>query len=167
MDLGDEIVDFLARLASFAETVQRRLGWFLVIAFVLSTLLAIQVFSSQSSIWWNVAKCGAVMLPIAIWGLVWVLLSQIKATPEVISSLAADQDFSLSGLRALAAEPKTGLISLFGTVRELRNNDAFESVTDAIGSVTLLANPLFMILAFAMLAVLVLILLVSPVLLFL
>jgi len=163
----DEVSEFFARLGEFAETVQRRLGWFLLIGLGITILLALRLYTPGAALWWNVVKCGMVFLPILIWGVVWSLLSQIREAPEMVSSMAEEHQFSFSHLRAQAAGRKPGLISLFTTLRELRNNEAFDVFTDAIGSVTLLANPFFMILSFIMLVALITLVLVAPIFLFL
>ena len=161
-DLNDEIREFFSRLADFAETTQRRLGWFLLIAAGFSLALAVKLYSAESALWWNLIKCGLVLVPTLIWALIWSLLTQIREAPEVVTELATQHNLSFSDLRARVADDKPGLISLFGTIREIRNNEAYESVSEAIGSVTVLANPLFMIIAFAALAILFILTLVSP-----
>ncbi len=162
MDIKQEIAEFLDRLATFAAAVQKTLAWFLTLTGFASLLMAWQAYSPDASIAWNLLLCGLVLLPLLVWLLIWSLLSQLREAPEMVSDLAEDNGLSIASLRAHAANKKPGLISLFSTIRELRNNDAFETVTDAVGSITLLANPLFMIVAFIMLVLLFLLLIIAP-----
>jgi hypothetical protein len=166
VDVLDEIGDFLERLARVANTVQKRIAWFLLLGLFASFAFAWQFYSADSSAWWNILKCGLVLLPVAIWGVVWALLSQLRKAPELASSLSRNQNLAMKNLRVQMAKPKLGVIALLSTIKELRDNDAFETVTDTIGSFTLLVNPLFLIIAFAMLVILLILILLAPFLLF-
>lgn len=165
MSFLDEITEFFDGFAEFATVVQRRLAYFLLLSVGVSSYLAAQLYSSSSSLLWNFVKCGVVFLPALIWLVVWALLGQAKQAPELVADISAGEDESFKELRKHIVGRKPGLLSLVGTIRELRNNEAFESVTDAVGSMTLLANPLFMIVAFIMLVILLIFIVITPLLL--
>lgn len=161
-EIADDIADFLRKLAVFAAAVQRRLGWFLLLGLLASTVVAWWLFTVESAWWWNAIKCGLALLPILLWGFIWMLLNQLQEAPELAATLASRQDFSMINLRARLSDQKPGLWALFSTIREMRDSEVYESISDAVGSIVLLANPLFMIIAFAMLVILFLLVLVVP-----
>lgn len=163
MEIKQEIIELLQSTADFAAAVQRKLGWFLGVGLIASLSLAWFAYSATSPTWWNVLKCGFLVLPGFVWLVIWLILGQMREVPELAANLAAREDLTFASPTLDITEKKPGIIALFSTLREIRNNEAFELVTETIGSVTLLANPLVAIFSFAMLAILWIFILISPI----
>lgn len=151
------------RLANFAAGVQRLLGWFLLFAGLASAFIAWRAFDAGSLWWWNGVKCGLALIPVLLWLFIYNVLNQFKEAPEWVSDLAERDDFSL--VEFSAADGSFSLLKAFTTVRELRDNDAVEMVTDTFGSIAILVNPAFMIVAFAAMVVLFILMMLAPILL--
>lgn len=162
MEIKQELVDFFTAIASFADRLQRRLAWFLGICLVASLGLAWHAYSAVSPLWWNVVKCGLLLLPILVWAGIWLMLSQLQEVPELAANFAARDDYALNNISPDAVANKTGLLTLFSTIREIRNNESLAAIAESIGSVTLLANPIFAIFAFLMLVILFLLVIIAP-----
>lgn len=167
MELIDEIGLLLQQLAEFAEKVRRRVGWFLLFGLAASLVFVGQFYAAESPVWWNLLKCSAILLPVFVWVIVWQLLSQLSAAPQLATTLVGNKTSTLTSVKAQLTEKKLGLLALLGIVRELRDNDAFETVTETIGSFTMLVNPWFLGLAVIMLLWLFGLIVFAPIILFL
>jgi len=164
MQIKQELVEFLDRLAGIATAVQSKLGWFLLVGLVASAVLAWQVYSPASSIQWNLFKCGLTLLPVLFWYFIWNLLGQLREAPELAVTLVADEpvDVGAMSLNKSASDQPQGVRALFSALREFRQNEGLAVVFDTVGSVTLLANPVFALFAFVMLVLLMLLILITP-----
>jgi hypothetical protein len=165
MSIQAELVELFDALAELATSLQRKLSWFLGVGLLASTYLAWAAFSQHSYLWWNIAKCMTLLLPVLIWLIVWAVLGQLREAPELAASLASEDDGVLAKLQSVSLSDKRGLRGLFGTLRAFRQQEGLSVVLDTVGSVGMLANPLFAILAFIMLVILFIFILIAPILL--
>ena len=155
------------RIGDIANAVQAKIRFFVVVGLVASSALAWKAFSLESAIWWNVLKCGLLVLPVLIWLLVWFVLNQLRDAPNLVADLVREEDGVLASLsetglsQRLLKEPE-GLPGVFRTIREFRRQDGLELVFDTISGVTLITNPLFVILVFLSMAILSVLIIITP-----
>lgn len=162
MAIQSEIVEFLERLANVATGVQRKLSWLIGLGLVSSAGLAWQAYSSDSAMWWNVLKCGLIMLPSLVWALVWNILGQLKEAPQLAGTLASRDNSLFQNIQKSSFSDAVSVRSIFSTLRAFRREEGLEVVIDTIGNVTLLANPFFAIFAFIMMTIMIIFIIVSP-----
>ena len=167
MSIQSELVEFLEGVAHIAHGVQQKLAWFLLIALLASGGLAFKAYSADSQLWWNVIKCGLILLPVLIWVFIWSALSQLQEAPSLAVALASREDGLISTLESSGLSKKSGITGLYGTLRAFREEEGLGVVLETIGSVTMLANPFFALVAFLFMAILIMIILVAPFILFL
>lgn len=165
MSIQAEIVEAFDALAELATSLQRKLSWLLGVGMLASASLAWAAYSQHSYLWWNITKCMPLLLPVLIWLIIWVILGQLREAPELAASLASEGDGVLANLQSVSLSDKRGLRGLFGTLRAFRQQQGLSVVLDTVGSVGMLANPVFAILAFIMLVILFVFILIAPILL--
>jgi len=162
MEVQSEIVDFLESLAAVAKGVQRKITWLLVAGLLAGAGLAWQVYSVDSALWWNITKCTLILLPALVWSFIWFVVGQLREAPNLAVSLASQDDGLLANIQNSNFNQKVGVRSLFSSLRAFRREEGLEVVVDTIGSVTLLANPFFVLLAFVMMVLMILLIIISP-----
>ena len=167
MPIQAEIVEIFDRLAALGASLQRKLSWLLGFAMSASVYLAWAAYSQHSYLWWNIAKCMIILLPVLIWWVIWAILGQLREAPELASALANEQNGLLTNLQTARLSDKSGVRGLFSTLNAFRQHEGLNVVLDTVGSVGLLVNPLFAILAFIMLVILFIFILITPILLLL
>lgn len=163
MAIQQEVIEIVEKMASITETIQSKISWLVMLGVLASAYLAWLLYSSDSANWWNGVKLFIVLLPALIWAFIWYVLGQIKQAPvalEAFKESAETLSFSQQDV-----QKQTGLRGLFRLIRYLHQHQGVEVVTEIIGSVTLLANPLFAIFAGIMLVFLIVFILVAPLLL--
>jgi hypothetical protein len=160
MPTQTKVVEFLERLANVASSVQRKLSWLVWIGLVCSAVLAWLAVDMDSATGWNVVKCGLIMLPSLVWGLVWSILGQLKEAPEIAGALASRDDSLFQNIQVSGFNDA---VSIFSTLRAFRQEDGLAVVVDTIGNVTLLTNPVFAIVAFIMMTVMIIFSVISPI----
>lgn len=165
MTVGDKQASLLNRIAKIAASLQSKLTWFLRLGGLATLILVWEVYSHDAPIWWNVMKCGFVSLPALVWGFVWLVLNQLREAPALVSELAADDDGVFANLDELSLRQANGLRGLFNTLAAFRREDGFEVVFETISGVSLIANPLFAIVAIVAMGVLALLIFIAPLLL--
>jgi len=162
MEVQSEIVDFLESLAAVAKGVQLKITWLLVAGLLAGAGLAWQVYSVDSALWWNITKCTLILLPALVWSFIWFVVGQLREAPNLAVSLASQDDGLLANIQNSNFNQKVGVRSLFSSLRAFRREEGLEVVVDTIGSVTLLANPFFVLLAFVMMVLMILLIIISP-----
>jgi len=148
MNAKEQLTRVVDKIGDIANGLQSKLRCFVVVGLAASLALAWKVFSFDSTVWWNLLKCGAVLLPSLIWVLVWFVLNQLRDAPTLVSELAADENGVLANLNEFSLKEPNGLRGVFSTVRAFRKEDGLEVIFDAVSGVALIANPLFAVLAF-------------------
>ena len=154
MSAGDSVLSVIDRMADIAGGVKRKLSYFVLVGVAASAFLGWSVYSQESALWWNVVKCGALALPALIWVFVWFVLAQLQQAPTLVAALIEDDDGLFCNLQNLSLSEPNGLSGVFGTIREFRQEDGPSVVFETLSGVSLLANPLFAIFAFANWAIL-------------
>jgi len=86
-------------------------------------------------------------LPALVWVFIWSILGQLQEAPALAKSLLADKQGILSTTQSLSLREPRGLLSLVGTLRAFRREAGLSAVLETLGSVGMLANPLFAIIA--------------------
>jgi len=150
LDIQNNITEVLERLANFANTLQKKIRWFVLFGLIVSVYLAWQAYSIDSALWWNIAKCSLVMLPSLLWAFVWSVLGQLDEAPSLAAGLTAKNDGVFASLQNPDLTAKTGLKGALATLKAFREEDGLWITLDTIGNVSLLANPLFVALTFIM-----------------
>ena len=150
------------KIGDIANGLQSKLSYFIGIGLLASSALAWKLFSLESALWWNIIKCGVVLLPAVIWVIVWLVLNQLRDAPNLVAELASDENGVLANLNDFSLKEPNGLRGVFSTIREFRNEDGLEVVFDTVSGVALIANPLFAVLAFLSMAVLSLLIVITP-----
>lgn len=163
MPIQTKVVELLEHLANVASCVQRKLSWLVAVGLVCSAVLAWLAFDMDSATGWNVAKCGLIMLPSLVWGLVWSILGQLKEAPELASALASRDDSLFQNIQASGLKEAVNVRSIFSALRAFRQEEGLAVVVDTIGNVSLLANPFFAIFAFLMMAFMIVFIVISPI----
>ncbi|RBP51632.1 hypothetical protein DFR28_1021064 [Arenicella xantha] len=149
------------RVGMIADSIVRKITWFVVLGVFATLYLAWNLYSAESALWWNVLKCGVIALPALLWAFVWLVLSQLRDAPSQVAGLMdADNELMLN-LKSVTVGESRGLRGLFSTLNALRKEDGLSAIFDTIGGVTLLANPFFALLALVMMAVLGLLILIA------
>ena len=154
MSVVDSVLSVVDRVADIAGGVKRKLSYFVFIGVAASAFLGWSVYSQESALWWNLAKCGALALPALVWIFVWSVLAQLQEAPVLVASLIEDDDGLFSNVQNLSLSEPNGLSGVFSTIREFRQEDGLSVVFETLSGVSLLANPLFAIFAFVNWAIL-------------
>lgn len=162
MQAIERLVQVVDKIGDIANALQSKLRYFVVVGGCASLALAWKVFSSESAVWWNVLKCGSVLMPAMVWVIVWVVLNQLREAPNLVAELASDENGVLASLTEFSIEEPKGLHGVFSTIRAFRKDDGLDVVFDTISGVALIANPLFAALAFLSMAVLSVLILITP-----
>lgn len=147
MDIQLQVRQLLEQVADVADSTQKTVRYLVVTGVLATVFLAWKLYTPGGLLWWNLLKCGLLALPSLIWLFVWGVLSQLKQAPELVTELVSQEDGLFQNLSALSMAKKQGLSSLFSTLRAFKQEEGLEVVFDTIGGVTILANPLFAILA--------------------
>lgn len=156
------VVSLVSRIGEIAEGALAKITWFVVVGVLASGGIAWKLYSPDSALWWNLIKCSFVLLPALIWALVWFVLSQLRAAPELVAELAEDDDGLFSNLDKFSLQEPNGLRGVASTLNEFRKEDGLSVIFDTIGGITLIANPLFAMLALLAMVVLFLLILIAP-----
>ncbi|MBX2848410.1 MAG: hypothetical protein KTR16_08820 [Acidiferrobacterales bacterium] len=109
--------------------------------------------------------CGLVLLPISIIVIVWRTLANLSDAPSHLSTLFNKNRRITSTLKSVRENPKNirGLIS---TIRIIRNQEGLEESFSSIGGVTLLINPLFLLITFLSIVTVSILIILAPLLAF-
>lgn len=162
MDEYEALSRLIDRIADIANSVQTKLNWFLGVGMLASATLVWELYSNESALWWNTVKCGLVVLPILVWVVVWLVLSQLREAPRLVAELANDDEGAFANLSDLNLKEPDGLRSVYRTIREFRKEDGFDVVFDALGGIALIANPLFFIVAFLSIVLISMLIIIAP-----
>lgn len=156
-----KIVVIAERIGSIADSLVRKITWVVVLG-VLSTLyLAWSLYSAESALWWNIIKCSVVALPALLWSFVWLVLSELREAPSKVAGLMKADNELVMSLKSVSVGESSGFRGLFSTLNALRKEEGLSAIFDTIGGITLLANPLFALLALIMLGLLILLILLA------
>lgn len=143
------IVEWIQSIANVASSAQRKISYLLVVGLAASAYLAWELYTPAGALWWNIIKCGLVLLPGLIWVFVWSVLNQLKEAPELVANLVQQEDGVFNNLASLNLKQPDGLRSVFSSLREFRKEEGFGIVFETISGVALLANPFFAVFALA------------------
>lgn len=158
----EKVIALVNRIGEIASKLLAKITWFVVAGLIASVGLAWELYSSDSALWWNIIKCGFVALPALIWAFVWFVLSQLRDAPELVANLAQDEDGVFSNLDEFSIKEPNGLRGVFSTLSAFSKEDGLSVIFDTIGGITLIANPVFAIIAFVAMAILFLLILIAP-----
>jgi len=147
MSSAKQIVSLFEGIASISRRLKKKLIYLIVVGALASFFLAWNLYSQESSLAWNLLKCGSLVLPALVWVFIWSILGQLQEAPALAKSLLADKQGILSTTQSLSLREPRGLLSLVGTLRAFRREAGLSAVLETLGSVGMLANPLFAIIA--------------------
>ena len=164
MGLLQKIKEPLQSAAEVADKVKRVVFYFALIGLIASVLIAAQLFSFESSWFWNLIKCGIVLMPVLVISFIWFILNNFSQAPELVSALI-EQDAAVSSIDSKDSkdiEKPKGLKGLIGMAKKLRDEDGLGVITDTVSGITILANPLFLLIAFICILLVLLLIVISP-----
>jgi len=156
------VISVVNRIAEIAASALAKITWFVVVGLIASASLCWEFYSTESALWWNLVKCGVIAVPALICALVWFLLNQLRAAPELIANLAEDEDGVFANLDQFSLREPDGLRGVVSSLKEFREDDGLGVVFDTIGGVALIVNPLFALLTVLAMIGLLLLILVAP-----
>lgn len=162
MPLQQEIIELVQRVADIAGATQRSVSYLVFAGLLASAGLAWELYTPGGLLWWNIVKCGLILLPAIVWLFVWLVLNQLQEAPNLVAELAQQEEGMLNNLHNLSFSQPNGLKGVFTTLREFRKEDGLSIIFDTIGGISLLANPLFALMAFISAALLVLLIIAAP-----
>lgn len=161
LNILQELEEVIQGAANIAGSVNRKIGVFALIGLLASASIAWLFYSPDSSLGWNVVKCGIVMLPAVVIGIIWQTLAKVADAPNQLAELSS-ADGLVSNLKAIGLKKPDSIRGLISTVRSIRNEESLGSVAEALGGIALLANPAFLFVAFMSLAILFVLIIVAP-----
>ena len=157
----DQLEDVLRGTAKIASSVQGKVGLFALIGLIATLLMAWLFYSVESSLVWNITKCGLVSLPAIVVGSAWLTLGKVVAAPNQIAELTDGGGF-VDNLQLLGIKKPDSVRGLISTVRAIRNEDGLGGITEAIGGIVLLSNPVYLLFVFISIVILSLLIIVAP-----
>lgn len=164
-ELSQEFKEVLLAIARLAGNLNRKLSIFALVGLIASGYIVCLIYSSEMNLVWNFMICGLVLLPISIIVIVWRTLANLSDAPSHLSTLFNKNRRITSTLKSVRENPKNirGLIS---TIRIIRNQEGLEESFSSIGGVTLLINPLFLLITFLSIVTVSILIILAPLLAF-
>lgn len=156
-----KLEDVLLGTANVASSLQSKVGIFALIGFIASGVIASLLYSSDSSLIWNLVKCGIVLLPAFILYFVWLTLGKVVEAPKQISQLTHGDGLA-NNLQSLGINKPDSIRGLISTIRAIRDEDGLGGISDAIGGLVLLSNPALLLLVFVNTVILLLLIFLAP-----
>lgn len=160
--MTDNILNTFDRVGSIAASVQRKLLYILVVGVIASIYLVVTLYSTESAMWWNIVKSGVVVLPVIICFYVYWVLGDLSGAPVLVRELADGDDGLLVRLKQLNVTQTNGLLGLVKLLRAIRREQGLADIFDVVSGMALVANPLFMVIAFLALIGLFAMILIAP-----
>ncbi len=159
----ERLANLFEQVADIAQSIQKKLAWFLLLAVVCVAVLAFKLISAEHSVWWNVFVGLTIGLPLLVWVFIWYVLGQLCDAPDLAADLMKDQDGALANLGEISVSQPNGLRGLAATVQQFRQHDGLETVFDAIKGIGLLISPVFLVLSIVFLFGLIGLILLTPI----
>lgn len=157
------LINILSRIASVADSLRRKIFVFLAVALLFLGLLCVDLYSAEAVWWWNLFIIGFVFLPWLVWGFIWMILGQLRQTPELAKELLQDKDELLASFdNKDIAEPK-GFRGVLTTINQIRKHEGLEDLFDTIAGIGLICNPIFLLLAFLFLLMITVLMFITPI----
>lgn len=163
-DILSELDGVMRSAATIAGKVNAKMGVFVLVGLLASASIAWLLYSSDSSIGWNITKCVIVMLPAFVMCLIWQTLAKISGAPKQLAGLTKDEGL-IANFKASGIKKPDSLRGLISTLRIIRNEESLSGVVDAVGGITLLVNPAFLFVTCISIAILLVLIIVAPLLL--
>ena len=157
-----EFSEVLESSANIANKVNSKVSILALLGLLASGSIAWLLYSQESSLFWNGIKCGVVLLPAIITCFIWRTLANIINAPDHFSSLINDDNGLVSNVKSLCINKPNSFRGLLSTIRSIRNEESLAEIMDALSGVLILANPLFLILAFISITILLMLIIISP-----
>ena len=164
MAIPPEISKVIEQIAETARGAQRGIRYFLFAGLSASAYIAWQVYAVDSPIWWNILKCGLVLAPAMIWVFLWLVLLQLQEAPELVSELAHQPEGLFNNLHELSLTQTKGLRGIFNSLKAFRQEEGLSVILETIAGISLLANPLFAIVALICAMILIGLMIIVPIL---
>lgn len=160
-----DIIDFFEQIASVAERAQRKVFYLLGVGVLATGYLVFELVSVASPLWWNVLKGTLVAIPALIWLFVWSVLDSLTQAPASVAKLADEDNELLTELQSLSVNKPGTVRGVFSALRAFRREDGFGILFDAVGGIGMMVNPLFLLLAFMALPLLLILIVIAVILL--
>ena len=161
MPVRANITELFENVAKVAENVQRKLSYLLVFGVFATAYLGYELVSASMPLWWNIVKVVLVALPLLIWFFVWMVLGDLVQAPGTIAELASNESDLVPKLKSLNENRPKNLTGMFSAIRTLHDDEDLGVLFSSVASISIIANPLFAILAFIALPILLLVVLVA------
>lgn len=157
-----ELEERLNSASSIAISLKSKVGLFAIAGLLASASIAWLFYSPDSSLWWNIIKCGLVLFPALMICFIWKILANFAEAPQQLSELTNAESGLISNVQTLSVNKPEGFRGLVSTVRAIRNDENLSDILEAVGSIALLANPFFLVVAFFCVTILSLLIIVAP-----
>ena len=159
MQARSDITDFFEQIANVAQSAQRKVSYLLGVGVLATAYLGFELVTPESSFWWNIVKVLLVSIPVLIWWFVWSILGGLTKAPAAVAHLASGESELVPQLKSIN-KPGT-LRGLFSAVRAFRREEGFGVLFEAVSGIGITANPLFAIMAFVALPLLLMLVLIA------
>lgn len=142
----DQLLAVSRQIAETAQTIHRKIIFYVMFGIVGSGALAWQVYAPDNAVWLNVVLITLLLLPVLIWLLFLSLLSQLTDLPEQLTEAVDQRSEFLALTQQFKTDQKAkGLMALFSLFRNLKSSGVLQEVLEVTASLSLLANPLFIL----------------------
>ncbi len=161
-NFSKELEEIIQSVATVAGSLNRKIGVFAFIGLVASFAIAYLVYSADSSLGWNLVKCGIVMLPAVVICIIWQTLTKLVDAPNQLSVLTKRDGDIVTNFKTTGLKGPKSIRGLISTIRTIRNDENLGNIAQAIGGIALLANPAFLFVTFISIAFLLVLIIVAP-----
>lgn len=145
----DQLLQVSRQVAGIAQSIHRKIILYVILGAVGSGALVWQFYAVDNALWHNVILIVLLFLPALIWLIFLSLLSQVTDLPEQISEVVEQRaELGVISQQFTTQQKSEGLRALLSMFRRLKASGLLEEVLGATASLSLLANPLFLILLF-------------------
>lgn len=162
INILQELEEVLDSAAGVAGSLQRKVSVFAGIGLLASASIAWLLYSPESSLGWNLVKCGLVFLPALVICFIWQILANFADAPQQLAELTSGDEGLIHDIQSLSLNKPEGFRGLISMVRAIRNEESLSSIIEVVGSIALLANPLFLLIVFISVAILLLLIIITP-----
>lgn len=143
----NDILESFERIASIAKGAQRWIFYLLIFGLLVSAYLAWSAYSQESAVWWNIVKCGLILLPALVWCFIYSVLTELREAPQTVASLVHGEDSLFGNFSEFSVSKPKSLLGVFSIVRAFRRQQGLGVLFEAISGIALIANPFFAFMA--------------------
>ncbi len=165
--MAQKINQTLEGIAAVAASFHKKVSVFLFVCLLALTPLTVDLYSASSAWWWNLILLSLVLIPFLFWVFVWRVLEQLMAAPKLAARLLKEKDDQGKSIadsedQSFRNTKPNNIRGVLSTINKIRKHEGLETLFDAISGITLICNPVFLILASILFLYLVGLILITP-----